>query len=289
MRLRLPLPLVMLAIVLTAATASRPVRADVAAPNAAGVSMGHLHFFVDDVAANRDFWIRLGGTPAPSAVGNVIVMPGVLIAISERPTDSPAEVTASIVDHVAFRVASLTAIAARGLELEPTAGFPGIASVVAPNGTRVELFEEGTATNVGFEPDVEDEVAERHNRPLVGSIDSHHLHIYLPEQQVQTARDWYVAHFGAVPGLRWRYTAADVPGMNLNFSATEDRRAPTRGHTLDHIGFEIADLERFCRALVDAGVVFDVPFRRLSPAFASAVLTDPSGVTLELTEGLAGP
>ena len=286
--MRFRLRLVGLASVLTAVTGAGAARADVAAPNATGVSMGHLHFFVDDVAANRDFWIRLGGTPESSVLGDVVVMPGVLVAISERPADSPAAVTTSVVDHVAFRVASLAAIAARGLVLEPAAGFPGIASAMAPNGIRVELFEEGTATNVGFEPEFQDEVAERHNRPLVGVIDSHHLHMYLPEEQVQSARDWYVAHFGAVPGMRWRYTAADVPGMNLNFSAAEDTRAPTRGHTLDHIGFEVANLESFCRALADEGIAFDVPFSRPDPAFAFAVLTDPSGVTLELTEGLAG-
>jgi len=262
----------------------------IAAPNDVRVSMGHLHYFVADVEANRDFWVGLGGTAVPFAAGEIITLPGVLILISERGSDSEAssESEASLLDHVAFRVESLEALASRGFELELLEAFPGIASIYTPAGDRVELFEEGTATNVGFEaePGFENPVAGRHNRPLVGSIDSHHLHFYLPEDQVLTARGWYVEHFGAVPGIRWRYDAADLPGMNLNFSATGPARAPTSGQSLDHIGFEIENLEAFCRELEAAGIDFDSPYRRVSPTFAFAILTDPWGTTLELTEGL---
>jgi catechol 2,3-dioxygenase-like lactoylglutathione lyase family enzyme len=187
---------------------------------------------------------------------------------------------------VAFRVASLDAIAARGFELEMVEAYPGIASVYTPAGDRVELFEEGTATNVGFAAERPDASAERHNRPLSGELDSHHLHYYLPADQIPSAQDWYTRHFGAVPGMRWRYDAADLPGMNLNFSTMGPERPPSRGHSLDRIGFEIQDLEQFCARLEAAGVEFEQPFRRLSDRLASAVLTDPWGVTLELTEGL---
>src|SRR5262245_19619395 len=37
--------------------------AQLSAPNAAGVSMGHLHFVVRDVAATKSFWQKLGGEP----------------------------------------------------------------------------------------------------------------------------------------------------------------------------------------------------------------------------------
>lgn len=260
--------------------------AQIRAPNAAGVSMGHLHFFVDDVEANRDFWVALGGTAEPFAGGVIVQMPGVLILVSER---QQAEDGISIIDHVAFRVASLDAIADRGFELELTEAFPGIGSIYAPSGDRIELFEEGTATNVGFDPAAGfvSDVAARHNRPLVGAIDSHHLHFYLPEDDVVAARDWYVEHFGAVPGIRWRYEAADLPGMNLNFSATDGDRPPTTGRSLDHIGFEIDDLEAFCERLEARGIDFQQPFSRINPTFAMAVLTDPWGTTVELTEGLS--
>lgn len=256
----------------------------IAPANAAGVSMGHLHFFVADVEANRDFWVRLGGSAVPFAAGEIVKLPGVLILISARDSESGD----SLVDHVAFRVDSLEGIAARGFEIEMVEAFPGIASIYTPDGDRVELFEEGTATNVGFDiaPGIEDHVADRHNRPLVGPLDSHHLHFYLPADQVLAARDWYVERFGAIPGKRWRYDAADLPGMNLNFSAADSPRVPTRGQSLDHFGFEIENLEAFCKTLEAAGAEFDQPYQRVSPTFAFAILTDPWGATLELTEGL---
>jgi catechol 2,3-dioxygenase-like lactoylglutathione lyase family enzyme len=266
-------------------------QAQIAPPNAAGVSMGHLHYFVADVDANRDFWVRLGGTAVPFAAGEIVRLPGVLILLSERgASERESAVEASLVDHVAFRVESLAALASAGFELEMVEAFPGIASIYTPDGDRVELFEEGTATNVGFDPEpgLDDPVAGRHNRPLVGALDSHHLHFYLPEDEVLAARDWYARHFGAVPGTRWRYDAADLPGMNLNFSATPAARAPTSGQSLDHVGFEIEDLEAFCLELEAAGVALDQAFRRVSPAFAFAILTDPWGTTLELTQGLTG-
>ena len=257
-----------------------------AEPNDRGVRMGQLHFFVEDVEANRDFWLDLGGSSVRPEAPVIVRMPGVLIYISE----AEAGAAGSVLDHVAFRVRSLDEIAARGFDLELIEAFPGIASIYTPGGDRIELFEEGTATNMGFDPDDAAEsagIAGRHNRRLVGSIDSHHLHFYLPEAEVSAARDWYVEHFGAVAGVRWRYMAADLPGMNLNFSATDPARARTAGQSLDHIGFEIANLERFCQELEAAGVELEQPYRRLSPDLATAVLTDPWGTTIELSEGLA--
>jgi extradiol dioxygenase family protein len=277
------LPVVAAAIGLLALLAV-PVAAQIAPPNARGVSMGHLHYFVADVAAERDFWVALGGTARPSAAGDLVQMPGLLVLL----TGMAAESGPSLVEHVAFRVESLAALEARGFELELVEAYPGIASIRTPGRNRIELFEEGTATNVGFEPAYADAVADRHNRPIDGALDSHHLHFYLPEDQVEAARDWYAEHFGAVPGVRWRYLAADLPGMNLNFSAATEPRVSTRGRSLDHIGFEIAGLEAFCRELASKGIVFDQPYRRISAELGNAFLTDPWGTTLELSEGLAG-
>ena len=62
---------------------------------------------------------------------------------------------------------------------------------------------------------------------------------------------------------------------------------PTKGRTLDHIGFEIANLEAFCKKLASSGVKFDEPYSKTRHKdFASARFTDPWGVSIELTEGL---
>jgi Glyoxalase/Bleomycin resistance protein/Dioxygenase superfamily len=49
----------------------------------------------------------------------------------------------------------------------------------------------------------------------------------------------------------------------------------------------VRNLEAFCRKLEAAGVKFDVPYRKMpNLGLALAFLTDPSGVYIELTEGL---
>lgn len=57
---------------------------------------------------------------------------------------------------------------------------------------------------------------------------------------------------------------------------------------LDHIGFEVRDFEAFCRNLEAKGVKFDVPYTKGTSDIGMAVLTDPWGTRIELTEGLTG-
>ena len=71
---------------------------------------------------------------------------------------------------------------------------------------------------------------------------------------------------------------ADSPGKPV----------PTKGHVIDHIGFEINHLEAFCKTLAASGVKFDQPYsKKRHKGFASAELTDPWGTSIELTEGLS--
>ena len=75
--------------------------------------------------------------------------------------------------------------------------------------------------------------------------------------------------------------------MNMSFGAGRvDEPAPTRGRALDHIGFEVDDLEAFCEKLTAMGIEFDISYREVeSVELKIAFLTDPSGVYIELTEG----
>jgi hypothetical protein len=61
-----------------------------------------------------------------------------------------------------------------------------------------------------------------------------------------------------------------------------------KGRTLEHVGFEVAGLEAFCRRLEAMGLKFDAPYRRNADGIATATLTDPWGTVIELTEGLRG-
>ncbi len=69
----------------------------------------------------------------------------------------------------------------------------------------------------------------------------------------------------------------------------QDPQAPTKGRSLDHIGFEVRNLESFCKQLSAEGVQFEMPYRDI-PAIGLkiAFLTDPEGTRIELTEGLSG-
>jgi len=265
------------------------LHAELSPPNAAGVAMGHLHYFVRDVEANKRFWVALGGTEGRFGATTTVSFPGVQVFLREA--ESAGNTEGSVVNHVAFRVQSLAEIEARGFEMHYNEAYPGIASVLTPGGERIELFDDQLATNIGFtaEAGLGTATTERHNRGLSEPIVSHHIHLYLPDDQVAAAQAWYVRHFGAVPGKRWRYDAADLPGINLNFSATDSTMAPTRGRMLDHIGFEVTDLEAFCAALEAQGIRFDNPYRRLPSGLGLAFLTDPWGTTIELTEGLREP
>jgi catechol 2,3-dioxygenase-like lactoylglutathione lyase family enzyme len=263
--------------------------AELAAPNAAGVAMGHVHFNVQDIEANKRFWLALGGTAEGNDSVAVISFPDVLVLLNQRePAGGPED---SVVDHFAFRVRSLAAVEAAGLDIELNPDYPGVASVRTPEGERIELFDDGLATNLGFTVDsgAHDSVTDRHNRKIDVPIVAHHIHLYVPEGEIEAARDWYARYFGGVKGQRWRYPAVDFPGINLNFSETPAVRAPTLGRRLDHIGFEVENLEAFCKELEAKGVALDLPYRKLPSGpsvLGLAFLTDPWGTTIELTEGL---
>jgi hypothetical protein len=81
--------------------------------------------------------------------------------------------------------------------------------------------------------------------------------------------------------------AADLPGVNLTFSPSEKPVVGTEGRSIDHIGFEVENLESLCKKLEAKGVTFRLSFRTIPEYNASiAFLIDPWGTVIELTEGL---
>jgi len=260
---------------------------DLSAPNAAGIAMGHLHYVVRDVAANKAFWVALGGRSVLfNGTTEGIVFPDVVVLLRQGETTGGTE--GSVVNHVAFRVKSLAAIERAGFKVEYIAQVPGVGSVHTPEGERIELFDDELATNLGFTVDagVISTVADRHNRKLEKPIIAHHIHLNVPQDQVAAAKEWYATYFGGVRGKRWRYDAVDLPGININISGVDVTQAPTRGRMLDHIGFEVTNLEAFCKELEAKGIKLDRPYSKLPSGFGLAFLTDPWGTYIELTEGL---
>jgi catechol 2,3-dioxygenase-like lactoylglutathione lyase family enzyme len=264
-----------------------PAAAQVAPPNAAGVAMGHVQYRVQDVEAQTRFWTSLGGKAiAWGPNGRGVALPGVLLRFTPGAASGGSD--GSVVNHVAFRVPSFVALEAAGLTVQRLKQFPGVGFVMAPEGERIELFED-SATNLTFTPDAgaPDANAQRHSRPVPPPIAFHHIHLYLPEGAVADAKAWYTRLFGGTPGKRSTYDAVDLPGVNINLGVAPKPALPTAGRAIDRIGFEVTNLEAFCARLSAMGVAFTVPYGRdEAGGYQRATLVDPWGTTIELTEGL---
>ena len=62
-----------------------------------------------------------------------------------------------------------------------------------------------------------------------------------------------------------------------------------KGHPLDHISFEIKDLEEFCKKLEAEGTKLDMNISDpLQIGLKYIFITDPVGTHIELTERYAG-
>jgi catechol 2,3-dioxygenase-like lactoylglutathione lyase family enzyme len=246
--------------------------AQVAAPNDAGVSMGHVHFAVQDVEAGKKFWMAMGAVPVKLGPNDGYKFPGVLILLRKGDTTAPS--VGSVVGHIGFHVPDTAAAMARwkaaGLNTE-AGQIPGQGFVWTPDKlTRVEILEDKTQTV---------------------PIAFHHVHFYVVDtagsSSVLEIQSWYAKMFGAKPGKRGQFDAADLPGVNLTFTKSDTPTVPTKGRMLDHIGFEIVGLEAFCKNAEAKGQKLDMPFtKRPDLGISMAFITDPWGTYIELTEGL---
>src|SRR5262249_28265476 len=119
-------------------------------------------------------------------------------------------------------------------------------------------------------------------------IKMHHLHFY--GQQNKEMQEWYVKTFGAKARAAQPNAtafAADLPGTALSFGASATPVVGTQGRVLDHIGFEIKDLEAFTKKLEADGVKLERPYTKVAALnIAIAFIKDPWGTYIELTEGL---
>ena len=267
-------------------SAAGTAAAQLSAGNATGVAMGHLHFVARDVAATKAWWVKLGGEPVTLLGIEGAKFPDVIVLLRQGEPTGTSD--GAVVNHVAFRVQSLAAIESKGFDVKYNAEYPGVAYVSTPDGERIELFDDGLATNLGFTVDGggTDIAAARHNRKIAVPIIAHHVHFNVTEDQLPAIREWYATHFGGIRGKRWRYDAVDFPGINLNFSAVPAALAPTKGRALDHIGFEIANLEAFCGSSKRPASSSTGPYGKLPSGLGIAFLTDPWGTYIELNEGL---
>lgn len=244
-----------------------PLLAQLEPPNQAGVTMGHLHIVTSDPDAHRKIWIdTLGGKPVKKGSLEFASFPGVLVAFSLGEANGGTD--GSVVDHLGFLVPDLDAakakLVAAGIQI--VREMPATRQMFAmfPGGVKVEFSED---------------------TKLAVPIRHHHVHFATP--QIDEMRAWYAKWFDAIPGTRAKFKAADLPGVNLTWNPAEHPTIPTKGRSVDHIGFEVRDLKGFCRKLADAGIKLEKPITRVPGLNLNvAFIMDPWGTRIELTEGL---
>lgn len=99
---------------------------------------------------------------------------------------------------------------------------------------------------------------------------------------------WYARVFGATPGKEGNLDSGSLPGGTLLFAKADAPTASTVGRAVNHIGFEVANLESFYKRAEANGVKFDRPsIRRPEMHETLTSLTDPGGTRIELNDGVA--
>ena len=289
---RLYLALVIAAIIAAASPASAQLL-----NKDAPVVVGHFHMNATSVAEHRKFWVdTLGGTAGKIGNADIVRFPGIVLFFDQKKPGGPNRGTAF--DHIGFAVpdvpALTTKIVAAGYMLtvgrEPVPGKEAAAAqgtqapygrfsyILGPDGTKVELV---TSAEPGAAP-----------------IVYHHIH-FINKQYVEM-RNWYARALNATertgPNTFTDYFAgADLPGVgySLNFFRWEGDQnvthVPTKGRATDHVGFEVRNLPAFVKELEGKGITLTEGYKKSNREMggvATAKITDPWGVLIELTEGL---
>jgi catechol 2,3-dioxygenase-like lactoylglutathione lyase family enzyme len=245
-----------LLLALTVLTAT-PALAQLAPPNAAGVTIGHIHINATDVDAQSRFWTSVGGRIVQREKLTMVQFPGIYILL--RKQDPTGGTVGSTVNHFGFYVRDFAASVARwkaaGLTWEPVNNPQvGQGFLTGPDAVRIEIYE---------------------NKSIPTPMQMHHIHLFVTDPQ--EAQKWYGRTFGATAGKRAQYETANVPGTEITLAKADAPQAPTKGRSVDHIGFEVSNIDAFAAVRNSAN----------ASGLRIVYITDPWGTEIEITQGLA--
>lgn len=267
------------------ATAAAPAEPVATRRNAQGIAFNHVSLEVPNFDQEVAFWVAIGGqrqTPgagggapaaaqaAPAGRFTVIQFPDMNITVREG--RGAGGTVGSVLNHIGFQVKNtaeaMPRFQAAMLKTEP-GGFPGQGWLVSPSDVRVEILQDPN---------------------LQVAIRGHHVHFN--NADVSAMQAWYAKVFGAVPGKRGNFDAADITAsntvMNLTFTRSETAVVASKGRAADHIAFSVDNLGAFMRAL-PADVHVDQPLAiQANGRTGLAFLVDPWGMRIELIDQNAG-
>ena len=253
------------------------------------VVYGHHHLNTTNMDAQKKFFVdTLGGKLVKFGQNNqeIIEFPNVLIFF--RPMQAPTGGSiGTTVNHIGFSVPDLKPlilkIKANGFKMITT---DSVAATVKVTG---DIAAASPTTNIAFALGPEDVKVEFVEvRDQKSPIQLHHIHFF--SQQNTQMQAWYAKTFGATlvpPNPGSAFLQDQLPGVALNFSPSPTPTVGTTGRSIDHIGFEIRNLEAFTKKLEADGIKLDRPYTKVSAlGIAIAFIKDPWGTNIEMTEGL---
>src|SRR5947208_7321463 len=223
-----------------------PAFAQLAPPNSSGVEAGHIHLNANDVEVQKKFWTDVGGKIVNREKLVMVQFPGIYVLL--RKQDYNGGSVGSTINHFGFYVKDFDNAVARwkaaGLKWEPVNNpTVGQGFLTGPDNVRVEIYE---------------------NKSISTPMQMHHIHLWVTDPLA--AQKWYVENFGATAGKRAQFDTANVPGTEITFNKVDMAQVPTKGRSVDHMGFEVRNIDTFVAKLQGAGIKTDGPIRNSTNA-----------------------
>ncbi len=255
------------------------------------VVYGHHHLNTTNMAAEKKFYIdMLGGTLAKIGPDDhqqeIIKFTNVLIFFHPMQAPTGGSI-GSTVNHFGFSVPDLGVLVpklkANGFKMITVEQLPPTAKIVDD----ISTASSGTRVAFALAPDdIKVELVE--DKSVTGQARLNHIHFF--GQQNKDMQAWYAKTFGATmvpPNPAATYVQDRLPGVALNFTPSPTPTVGTTGRAIDHIGFEVKDLEAFTKKLEAQGIKLDRPYTKVPQlGIAIAFMKDPWGTNIEMTEGL---
>jgi hypothetical protein len=280
-----------------------PAFAQLAAPDAAGVSLGAVYYTVPDVDAHKKIWVdHFGAKPVKIGTTEMLKMPGVFIVLKQG---QPAAGTA-LVNHLGIWAKDLNPTRAKLLAAGIASATPGNQFIDLPNGLRLEFIDDPAGPE---------------------QPSAHHIHYFVANAQAGTdGRAWYMKTFGATENSRrngavpsallttpdkWisiDFTAAGgggrggaprgggAPPAAGAAPAPAPPQAPAaaaapvsnKGTVMDRFALEVKGIDAFVKKIEADGVKVTRQVSTNADGLKTAMIVDGVGNDVELIEGLAG-